>query len=138
MASGLDLDPGGVSRVWGRWNSIGTSEGSWETCLDALVHRVYLAQDLPDAELLWHKLLDHGIEAVVRNDQLLGILGEMPLTCRPEVCVLQESDIAAARALVEAMEAGRRAPDGEEVPCKNCGETNPSNFELCWQCRAEL
>lgn len=62
----------------------------------------------------------------------------MPLTCRPEVCVLKESDIAAARVSVVAMEAERRAPDGEEVLCKSCGEMNPHNFELCWQCRADL
>jgi hypothetical protein len=102
------------------------------------VHRVYLAQNLPQAELLWHRLLDRGIEAVVRNDHLQGILGEMPLTCRPEVCVLNEEDIAAARAAVATMEAELRAPDGEEVRCNSCGEMNPDNFELCWKCRAEL
>ncbi len=102
------------------------------------MHRVYLAQNLPEAELLWHRLLDKGIEAVVRNEHLQGVLGEMPLTCQPEVCVLNESDIAAARATVAEMEARRRAPDGEEVLCERCGEMNPHNFEVCWKCRAEL
>ncbi|HEX2878409.1 MAG TPA: DUF2007 domain-containing protein [Polyangiaceae bacterium] len=102
------------------------------------MYRVYLAQNLPEAELLWHRLLDKGIEAVVRNEHLQGVLGEMPLTCQPEVCVLLESDIPAARATAEAMEAARRAPDGEEVLCDRCGELSPHNFELCWKCRAEL
>jgi hypothetical protein len=102
------------------------------------MHRVYLAQNLPDAELVWHRLLDKGIEAVVRNEHLQGVLGEMPLTCRPEVCVLNERDIAEACATVATMEANRRAPDGEEVLCERCGEMNPHNFEVCWKCRVEL
>ena len=27
--------------------------------------------------------------------------------------------------------------DGAEWPCPACGEENPSNFELCWNCEAE-
>jgi len=102
------------------------------------MYRVYQAADLTEAELLLQRLSDRGIPARVRNRFLQGALGELPLSVRPEVCVLEERDVSAARLCVDEMEQALRSPTGPDVKCGRCGEDNPSNFEVCWKCRADL
>jgi hypothetical protein len=74
---------------------------------------------------------------LIRNRDLQGALGELPLTLLPEVYVLDDADYEVARDHIEELESQSDAISRELV-CKSCGETNPGNFELCWKCRAEL
>lgn len=99
---------------------------------------VHHARDLIEAELLLQRLRDRGIPSVLQNGFLIGLLGELPLSVRPTVCVLDERDQSAAQLCVRDMEAALRAPEGPERVCPNCGDTSPSNFEECWKCRTEL
>lgn len=103
-----------------------------------IVFPVYQAKDLIEAELLLQRLQDRGIPSAVQNAFLLGMLGELPLTLRPTVCVLEERDQSAALLCVREMEAALRAPELPDVVCPSCGDTSPGNFEECWKCRAEL
>ena len=96
---------------------------------------VYEAGSLAGAEMLRQRLKAVGIESRLRNDFLHGALGELPLSVRPEVCVLAEADILAAREVVLEMEAQLRTPVTGEVTCPGCGEVSPANFEVCWKCR---
>ena len=97
---------------------------------------VYLAENLPDAHLLADRLKAEGIATYIRNEALQGALGELPLTCHPEVCVLNEHDLARARRIAHEHDmATRRAVSTGERLCPECGETSPDNFELCWSCR---
>lgn len=99
---------------------------------------VYTAKDLIEAELLLQRLRDRGIPSALQNAYLLGLLGELPLSVRPTVCVLEERDQTAAQLCIREMEAALRAPELPDVVCPNCGDTSPGNFEECWKCRAEL
>lgn len=67
-----------------------------------------------------------------------GLLGELPLTLRPIVCVLEQRDREAALLCVREMEAALGAPELPDVTCPNCGDTSPGNFEERWKCRTEL
>lgn len=99
---------------------------------------VYQAKDLIEAELLLQRLRDRTIPCALQNGFLLGMLGELPLSVRPTVCVLEERDRSAALLCVREMEAALRAPEGPELVCPSCGDVSPGNFEECWKCRTEL
>ena len=99
---------------------------------------MYLAQDLQDAMLLMDRLGERGIRCRIRNGDLHGALGELPLSVRPEVIVLDDRDYGAARQCVDEMEQASRASPVDEVVCPRCHEENPGNFELCWSCQADL
>src|SRR5690606_28394650 len=98
---------------------------------------VYLAGSLPEAHLMVERLRQCGIEAVIRNRELQGALGELPMTLLPDVCVLREADQENARLQIAAV-VNNYDPSSPEIACGACGELNPSNFELCWKCRADL
>jgi hypothetical protein len=102
----------------------------------AKVTPLYLAQDIADAQLLVDRLENAGISVFVRNRELQGMLGELPFSLRPEVCVLNERDLARAEVLKAEHDRIRTTPlVGEERRCAACGELSPPNFELCWSCR---
>jgi len=99
---------------------------------------VYRAKDLIDAELLLQRLRDRGIPSGLQNGYLVGLLGELPLSVQPTVCVLEERDQSAAQLCIREMEAALRAPELPDRLCSSCGDTSPGNFEECWKCRADL
>ena len=99
---------------------------------------MYQARDLIEAELLLQRLRDRGITCAVKNVFLQGALGELPLSIRPQVCVLEERDATAAEVCIRDMEAALKAPELPDVVCPRCGDTNPGNFEACWKCGSDL
>ena len=99
---------------------------------------MYQARDLIEAELLLQRLRDRGIPCAVKNVFLQGALGELPLSIRPQVCVLEERDASAAEVCIREMEAALQAPELPDVVCPRCGDTNPGNFEACWKCGSDL
>ena len=99
--------------------------------------KIYSAANLFEAQLM-HDLLGHaGIDARLRNENAQGGLGEIPFThAYPEVWVLNDSDLELAQAVVNKYE---NSPiESGVVLCRACGEENPRNFQLCWQCGAGL
>lgn len=99
---------------------------------------LFVADTLTEAELMRQRLSQEGFEVVLRNTHLQGALGELPLTCRPEVLVVHDQDYEAGRVIVDAVEARRRALPGPDLVCPVCQETSPAGFELCWKCRAPI
>lgn len=99
---------------------------------------VYRAKDLIEAELLLQRMRDRGIPCALQNAHLIGLLGELPLSVHPTVCVLEERDRSAAQLCISEMEAALRAPELPDRVCSSCGDTSPGNFEECWSCRADL
>lgn len=97
---------------------------------------IYLAQNLTDAQLLVDRLESEGVRTYIRNEALQGALGELPLTLRPEVCVLFDVEAERARDIVAAYEKARVSPLRQiDQLCGACGELSPGNFEICWSCR---
>ena len=97
--------------------------------------RLYTAASLPEAHLVLHRLQAAGIKAKVFNENAQGGLGELPVTY-PEIWIDQAGDMTAARRIVEEFE--QTAVVAASRFCPQCGEENPSNFELCWQCGGSL
>jgi hypothetical protein len=101
------------------------------------MQKVYAAATLPDAHLVRGLLAQAGIEARVFNENAQGGLGEIPFThAWPEVWVVEARDAPRARELILEFE---RAGDGmPAIHCPQCNESNPGNFQVCWNCGAAL
>ena len=67
------------------------------------------------------------------------MLGELPASLRPEICILRAGDVARAEVLKAEFERRSSSPViGEDKRCEACGEQSPPNFELCWNCGEPL
>ena len=100
------------------------------------MRKVYSAATLPDAHLIAALLAQEGIEARVFNENAQGGLGEIPfIHAWPEVWVVDERQAERARELIHALE---RTDTRTQVACRACGEANPANFQLCWNCGAQI
>ena len=101
------------------------------------MRRLYKAASLPDAHLMAGLLAREGIETRVFNENAQSIMGEIPFThAFPEVWVVDDADLPRGRGIVEQFETAR--PSRVIRHCAACGEENPGNFELCWQCGRPL
>lgn len=99
--------------------------------------RLYIAEDLVEAQLLCTKLHAAGIEATVFNEFSNGALGELPFTHTwPEVWLVNKEDIFQALQIVDDVK--QQSKDITESPCPKCGKSNPENFEICWNCACDL
>jgi hypothetical protein len=75
-----------------------------------------------------------GIATVIRNEQLTG-LTEFPIPdFFPALCVVNDEDHGRAIAILRDHLAADASAADEEVECGTCGEQNPGNFEVCWNC----
>jgi hypothetical protein len=98
--------------------------------------RVYLAANLPDAQIAVDALATQGIRAHIFNANAVGGLGELAATqIWPEVWVEEDADAKAARQLLDEMHAA--ISTGSKI-CPHCGEENPGNFLSCWNCGQAL
>jgi len=79
-------------------------------------------------------LEQHDIEAIVKNDQLYSVAGEVPITeCMPEVWV-QNWAALKAEEIIRDIESST-AKTGSDWVCGNCKELNDPSFGICWQCQ---
>ncbi len=82
-------------------------------------------------------LAHRGIPARVLNANASSVAGELPIDASlPQVWIDDPAHEARAREVVTAF--FNRPPLGAPVKCPHCGEENPSSFELCWKCGADL
>ncbi len=98
--------------------------------------KVYSHESIVTINHLRNLLEAQGIRAMVRNDRLFGVLGEVPfMECWPQLWVLDDLQASyAEQVLQEAM----TAPDSEapEWRCPACGERVDGQFAVCWNCGA--
>lgn len=89
------------------------------------------------ATMAWHMrnvLEQHEIAAVVKNDQLYSVAGEVPFVeCMAEVWVKQNLDFQRAERIIKELESAAEI-SGPDWICVNCGEDNISNYAICWSC----
>jgi hypothetical protein len=101
------------------------------------MQRVYVATSLAQAQLIADLLTHHGLPARVLNTLASTLSGEIPVwSTGPEVWVDHATDWHRARHLIDSMEA-TPSSDATRV-CATCNEESPAEFELCWQCGAEI
>lgn len=99
------------------------------------MRRVFDASDLPQAQLIVDLLQSHRIESHLFNVNSQGGLGELPFV-NPEVWVEELQDVQKARKLIKEFEDSHTVSGNST--CADCNETNPANFDYCWQCGALL
>lgn len=99
--------------------------------------KVYSAENLIEAQIMLDLLGHAGIEARLFNQNAQGGLGEIPFThAYPEVWVIHDADFERGKAVASHYENLPLEPG--IIFCRACGEENPRNFQLCWQCGAGL
>ncbi|MFT4861076.1 MAG: hypothetical protein ACI95C_000277 [Pseudohongiellaceae bacterium] len=100
--------------------------------------RVYTADS---SAMAWHikNILEHNnIPAVVKNELLSSIAGEMPITeCQPQVWVLNNLYFKLAEQLIKEA-VGGEAIEGPDWFCRQCHENNLANFAICWNCQSSI
>ena len=97
------------------------------------MRKVYTALNLPEAHLMLHMLRHAGIDARVFNENAASVMGEIPVTsAMPEVWVMDAAYEARAGQIISAF--NQKVPTGGVQFCAACGEQNPEEFEICWNC----
>lgn len=99
--------------------------------------KVYSASNLMEAQIVLD-LLEHAyIPAQLFNQHAQGGLGDIPFThAYPEVWILCDEDYDRGKLIVQAYE--KTPATTGIIHCPDCGEENPGNFQLCWQCGSGL
>lgn len=99
--------------------------------------KLIAAPNLVTAHLMADFLREAGIETVLLNQYAAGAIGELPVdTSRPQLWLKNPNQEAYARSLLETFE--RRTVTSANWRCARCGENNPDNFDVCWQCGTEF
>lgn len=99
--------------------------------------RVFRGRQLPEVGHLKSLLDAAGIRCLIKNEQLVGALGEIPfLECMPELWVLDERDAARAERIIadSMVGAGAASVTGAAWRCRGCGAQNEPQFAACWRC----
>lgn len=99
--------------------------------------KFYTAANLTEAYLIRDLLAADHIASNIFNENAQGALGEIPFThAYPEIWLIDERDLPQARNVIREYEGNSAA--SRSLHCPSCGEDNPANFEVCWQCGREL
>jgi len=99
--------------------------------------RVYRASNSAEGHLIKGMLEQHGMLVRIIGDGLSSGVGELPTDVMQVEIQVQPGYRRLARQLISEYE--KRAT--EEVqrmagwPCPDCGEENPSSFDICWKCQ---
>jgi hypothetical protein len=99
--------------------------------------RIYTAQNLPEAYLVRDLLTRSGVAAHVFNEHAMAVMGELALgSAYPQVWIAQEHQEQHARLVIADYE--NRPALTTTKKCLGCGELNPGEFEICWNCATPL
>jgi len=79
-----------------------------------------------------------GIHTMIRNDLAMSGLSEIPIPeFYPNLCVNEEDAVRAREILNAHVDLMSKGSELETV-CSSCGEVNPGNFEICFNCQEPL
>lgn len=100
--------------------------------------KVYESLDLPMVGHFRSILESSGMQCEIRNENTVGLAGEVPLTTvYPELWVLDDKDAPRAKAIIrDYFEQERREPAAADWVCPRCGETVDGVYAECWNCGA--
>ena len=95
--------------------------------------RIYTALNLPDAHIVADMLRHAGVAVQIFNANAASAMGELPVdVAQPQLWLENERDEIRAHAIIDSY---LRATVSAAVrACRECGEENPLNFDLCWSC----
>ena len=99
--------------------------------------RIYTAANLADAHLVRDLLQHAGIAVHIFNEYAMAALGDVPMgSACPQLWISQLHQEQHARAVIADYE--QRPAQTAIKHCPSCQESNPGEFELCWNCGAGL
>ena len=97
------------------------------------MRKIHTAESLIEIAHLRNVLMASGIACQIRNDRLMGALGEIPFVdCWPELWLEHERDALTAKGLIDS--ELRPASPSADWTCTACGETIEGQFSDCWHC----
>lgn len=97
------------------------------------MRKIHTAESIIEIAHLRNVLVTAGIRCQIRNDRLVGALGEIPfIDCWPELWLLDEGDALRAKGLIN--DELRPAIARESWTCTQCGEIIEGQFSECWHC----
>lgn len=101
---------------------------------------LFREQDITRVSYFRNVLEEAGIPTLIRNENLTNSgLSEIPIPeFFPALCVMNDDDYIPAVELIRSHLVADDASAAVDVPCPGCGEINPGNFELCWNCGAPI
>ncbi len=96
------------------------------------MNKVFSADNIVEVGLMRSFLEQHDISSELRNHHSSSLMGEVPFTSVwPEVWVSANDS---ERAIKLISDIQRDIATGPDWSCSNCHESNPINFDICWQC----
>ena len=96
--------------------------------------RVFSAADGIVVGFLRQILEDQGIGCLVKNEHLMGGLGEIPQTeCWPELWVMSDDQYEPAKQVIESV-LSAPTESQEAWMCMTCSEHLEAQFSHCWNC----
>ena len=99
--------------------------------------RIYTAANLAEAHLVRDLLQQAGVAVHVFNEYAMAAMGDVPMGAAcPQLWISQPQQEQHARAVIAEYE--KRPPTTTIKNCFACGEANPGEFELCWNCGKAL
>ena len=101
---------------------------------------VYKAPTPQDAYILLALLEAEGVGAVVENDKLFNMVGELPYSGEilPSIIITDDTQKEKALRIVNIyIDKLNTKRNNKEWICDECGESSPDGFELCWNCQKE-
>ena len=95
--------------------------------------KVYTNQNIALVGTMRSYLEENNIASVYRNEFSSSVMGEVPIfDVWPELWVSDEVSEQAVELLKLLQKKSILRSDWF---CKSCKESNPSTFEICWQCK---
>ncbi|BDS08426.1 hypothetical protein NT6N_34660 [Oceaniferula spumae] len=104
------------------------------------MREIYRAKDHSIVAYYKSVLEAEGIPIMLRNEHLTGSgLSEIPIPeFYPNICVMNDEDYQRAWEILNRTIHLNAKNAESEVICKNCEESNPGNFDICFACGENL
>lgn len=99
---------------------------------------IHTTEDIVYLYHLKNLLETAGIESLIKNDRLLTVSGEIPMTnCWPELWIIDDTKLALSKKIFHELQAAGIDSDENEIwVCDKCGETHSKQFSDCWNCHS--
>lgn len=98
------------------------------------MQKVFTNQNLAIVGAVRAHLDENGINSQMRNEFSSSVMGEVPFfDVWPELWVVDQLSEQAIDLVLDIQNKENKGPDWL---CPQCQESNPVNFEICWQCES--
>ena len=98
--------------------------------------KIYKAANSYEAHFIKGLLKKYSIESKLLGENLSIGIGELPIDVLQVDIVVPKDQIKKSRNIISDYENNLLANKNKEIwECPSCKKTNPSSFEICWNCK---